>query len=175
MHNRRTIVSQAIVIKQGSDKKLCYIQNRQRFQMQCGRQLWKHILPERTVIHLWLDFFPTSAYLAISPILRDQSLSSHLNFKNLNSPSLLFTILFYNIFGRIIPFVLKFCSLFAVCKLHWCPEPRPRNEFSLQFASSLSLIIFSNHFFSPILCALVGEKKEEKLPPPQMTILNTAS
>lgn len=41
---------------------------------------------------VWL-FSLQPAYLAISLKLHDQSLSTHLNFKNLNFPSLLFTVL----------------------------------------------------------------------------------
>lgn len=93
MHNRRTIVSQAIVIKQGSDKKLCYIQNRKRFQMHVADS-YKNIFCQNLLSFIYgLTFFPPPAYLAISLKLRDQSLSTHLNLKNLNFPSLLFTVL----------------------------------------------------------------------------------
>lgn len=61
MHNRRTIVSQAIVIKQGSDKKLCYIQNRKRFQMHVADSYENIFCQNLLSVIYGLTFFPTTS------------------------------------------------------------------------------------------------------------------
>lgn len=107
MHNRRTIVSPAIVTKQGSDKNLCYIQNGKRFQKQCGRQTMKTYFA-RIHCHSFCDltFFPSSAYLAISLKLCYFLL---IYFETYLSPlRYLPSFLFYNIIRWIILFLSTF-------------------------------------------------------------------
>lgn len=143
MHNRRTIVSPAIVIKQRSDKNLLYSE-----WETFSDAMWQTDMKTyfaRIHCHSFSDltFFPTSAYLAISLKLSSQSLSP--NLQNLSSclglPSFL-----PNIVRWVIPCFSNFCNSFSVCKWHWRLGTK---------ADKLILFTICGHSFSNNFLALL--------------------